>query len=134
VPALSERLDLRVAATDLAAAQLRHAARRFAEQHLVADAEGLELAVSEAATNAILHAYRDGPAGEIRLVMCPEPDRIVVVVRDWGAGMLPRPDSPGLGLGLPTMATLAELFAVEVPDNGGTLVRMHFPTRAANAA
>ena len=58
---------------------------------------------------------------------CAEPDRLVVVVRDWGAGMGPRLDSPGLGLGLPTIATLAASFDVEAADGAGTLLRMQFP-------
>ena len=116
------------------AGELRDAARRFAEGQGVADVDGLVLAVSEAAANVILHAYRDRGAGEIRLVMCSEPERVVVVVRDWGDGMVPRPDSPGLGLGLPTIATLADAFGVEAPDSGGTLLRMHFRKGDAAAA
>ena len=64
--------------------------------------------------------------------MCAEAEQLVVVVRDWGQRMAPRPDSPGLGLGLPTIATLAGAFVVEDADGSGTLLRMHFPySRAA---
>jgi anti-sigma regulatory factor (Ser/Thr protein kinase) len=121
-----DRLDLRVPAEPASVTALRHAAARFLERHRVPDPGALLLAISEAATNAILHAYVGEQPGLVRLVMCAEPERLVVVVRDWGNGMRPRPDSPGLGLGLPTIANLADSFNVEVPDGGGTLLRMHF--------
>jgi hypothetical protein len=43
-------------------------------------------------------------------------------------GMNPRPDSPGLGLGLPTIGAVAD--GVEIDDRaGGTVVRMRFALR-----
>src|SRR4051794_34539161 len=98
-----ERLDLRVPARAEAIPRLREAAVAFAREHAMPDPDAVGLAVTEAATNVVLHAYPDDGAGDVRLVMCPEPSRLVVVVRDWGAGMRPRPDSPGLGVGLPTI-------------------------------
>lgn len=130
----TERLDLRVPARAEAIAGVRHAVMEFAEAHRAPDAHGIALAVTEAATNAVLHAYRDGPPGEVRIVICPEPDRFVVVVRDWGGGMAPRPDSPGLGLGLPVIARLADDFRVEAATGSGTLLRMHFARSVACAA
>jgi serine/threonine-protein kinase RsbW/stage II sporulation protein AB (anti-sigma F factor) len=52
-------------------------------------------------------------------------ERLTVVVHDEGRGMLPRPDSPGLGLGLPLIATLAESLELGT-DGGSTEVRMTF--------
>lgn len=124
----TSRIDLRLPAEPRTVPTMRWAATRFAEKHAAADPAGVALAVSEAVTNAVLHAYDEGEAGEVRMVACAERDRLVVVVRDWGRrGMRPRPDSPGIGLGLPTVATLARDFTVEIPDGGGTLLRMHFP-------
>ena len=40
--------------------------------------------------------------------------------------MRPRPDSPGLGLGLPLIAQMAASFEVHERDSGGTEVRMRF--------
>ena len=125
-PPASERLDLRLPASVGVIRQLREAAVAFARVHELRDPDAVGLAVTEAATNVVLHAYPDGEQGDIRLVMCPEPERIVVVVRDWGHGMRPRPDSPGLGVGLPTIATVAGAFSVEAADGAGTLLRMHF--------
>lgn len=122
------RLDLRLPAEPRTVPTMRWAATKFAEKHAAADPSGIALAVSEAVTNAVLHAYDDGEDGEVRLVACAEPERLVVVVRDWGRrGMRPRPDSPGIGLGLPTVATIAREFNIEIPEGGGTLLRMHFP-------
>lgn len=128
----TDRLDVRVPARREQVAELRRAAVAFAGRHGY-DPGAVALAVSEAATNAVLHAYPDEP-GEVRLVACAEPGRLVVVVRDWGCGMRPRPDSPGMGLGLPTIATVAGAFNVEAADGAGTLLRMHFHREAVVAA
>ena len=50
-------------------------------------------------------------------------------VRDNGMGLVPRLDSPGLGLGLPLMAQLADRFDIfSSRDQGhrGVDVRLHF--------
>ena len=90
----------------------------------------INLAVSEAATNAILHAYRDraaGEAGDVRIVVRGNGDRALVVhVHDDGIGLAPRPDSPGLGLGLCLMAHETERFEVCKSPDGGTEVVLHF--------
>jgi serine/threonine-protein kinase RsbW/stage II sporulation protein AB (anti-sigma F factor) len=130
----TDRIDVRVPARPEHVSALRKAAQAFAAERGLPDPAAVGLAVSEAATNAVLHAYTDGGEGEIRLVCCSFDDRLVVVVRDWGTGMRPRPDSPGLGLGLPTIATLCGGFDVEAADGVGTLLRMQFPMRSARAA
>src|SRR3712207_7311397 len=49
------------------------------------------------------------------------------IVSDIGRGVVPRPDSPGLGLGLPLMSTLALSVAIgDGENNRGTEVRMSF--------
>ena len=50
-----------------------------------------------------------------------------VTVRDKGCGMAPRMDSPGAGLGLPLIASLADSFSVAAPPGGGTEVCMTLP-------
>ena len=81
-----ERLELRTQATPAAVPGVRRAVVDFAELHGVGIAPDVALAVSEAITNAVLHAYRDHSAGPVRVVACAEPDRLVVVVRDYGCG------------------------------------------------
>ena len=131
---LSDRLDLRLPARAESVPQIRHAMIAFARDHGYADAGAIGLAVTEAVTNAVLHAYTEGETGDLRAVACAKPDQLVVVIRDWGAGMGPRLDTPGLGLGLPTIATLTTSFDVEAADGAGTLLRMHFSRATAAAA
>ena len=107
--------------------------REFALAHDVSDTEAVALAVTEATANVVVHAYRDGDVGDMRVVACAEPTRLVVVVRDYGCGMRPRHDSPGLGIGLSTIGHLAAHFNVEAPDGAGTRLRMHFPRQPAAA-
>lgn len=125
-----ERLDVRVSAQPESISGIRRGVLAFVAERDAPDPHAIGLAVTEAATNVILHAYRDTAPGEVRVVVCAEDERFVVVVRDWGTGLRPRVDSPGLGLGLPIIASLATEFRVEAADGQGTLLRMHF-TRAA---
>src|SRR5579862_8635877 len=63
--------------------------------------EAIVLAASEAATNVVLHAYRDNAeSGEIELLVTRTAAELAVIVRDRGSGLTPRTDSAGLGLGL----------------------------------
>ena len=122
-----ERLELRTQATPAAVPGIRRAVVDFAELHGIGVPPDVALAVSEAVTNTVIHAYRNGRAGEVRVVACAEPDRLVVVVRDYGCGMSPHPDSPGLGLGLSVIGRLCTELNIERPDEGGgTRLRMCF--------
>jgi anti-sigma regulatory factor (Ser/Thr protein kinase) len=122
-----DRIELRMPAEPRAVRAIRDAARRFAVEHGARDTDALALALTEAVTNVVVHAYRDGERGDVRVVACAEPARLVVVVRDYGCGMRPRHDSPGLGVGLSLIGHLASHFDVEAPDGDGTRLRMHFP-------
>jgi anti-sigma regulatory factor (Ser/Thr protein kinase) len=84
------------------------------------------LAVGEACANAVMHAYDGGPAGRLRVVAEVRDSRLEVVVSDGGQGMAPRPDSPGLGLGLPLMASLASALELRPAAGGGTEVWLCF--------
>jgi serine/threonine-protein kinase RsbW/stage II sporulation protein AB (anti-sigma F factor) len=100
----------------------------FAVAHGASDPNAVALAVSEAVTNAVVHAYVDAPEpGEIEVIaQRVSEDCLEILVCDEGRGMLPRHDSPGVGLGLPLVATLAESFEVQARAGGGTQVRMAF--------
>jgi anti-sigma regulatory factor (Ser/Thr protein kinase) len=107
--------------------QLRHAAVAFAAGHgATAEIQGeIALAVSEAATNAVLHAYRvAAQPGSVHLDGQVAADAIRLSVRDEGCGMTPRVDSPGVGLGLPLIAKVTD--ELEVVCDGGTTVVMAF--------
>jgi len=100
------------------------AAEQGADRSLVGD---IALAVTEAATNAVLHAFIDREPGTVSATAETGPDAIVVSVVDDGRGMMPRADSPGLGLGIPTITQLAASCDIRVGRDGqGTEVRMTF--------
>ena len=91
--------------------------------------EGLRLAVSEAVTNVVVHAYRGQPPGPVTASIGVDKaaSRVVVHITDAGQGMGPRPDSPGLGLGLPLIASVAEeTTLLPGPSGIGTDVCMSF--------
>jgi anti-sigma regulatory factor (Ser/Thr protein kinase) len=86
----------------------------------------IKLAVTEACTNVVVHAYEDGEEGPLDVAATLVDARLIVVVRDRGRGIVPRPDSPGLGLGLPLIATLAESLELGTSADDETEVRMTF--------
>jgi anti-sigma regulatory factor (Ser/Thr protein kinase) len=90
--------------------------------HALAD---VKLAVTEACTNVVIHAY-PGDEGPMAVSATVQQGRLTVVVCDEGRGIVPRPDSPGLGLGLPLIATLAESLELGTGENDTTEVRMTF--------
>jgi serine/threonine-protein kinase RsbW len=107
--------------------QLRRAVAEVARRcGLTASAvNAARLAASEAASNAVVHAYRDHP-GNLRLLAKVEDGELHLVIADQGDGLAPRTDSPGLGLGLPIMAHVSERFEV-VSGPGGTEIHLAFP-------
>jgi anti-sigma regulatory factor (Ser/Thr protein kinase) len=129
-----QRFEMRLGAQPASVGRLRGDVVEFAEQIGFENTGPIALAVSEALTNVVLHAYRDTEAGDVRVVACDKPDRMVVVVRDYGEGMHPRADSPGLGLGLPLITSMADALEIEAAEGSGTLLRMHFMKPVAAAA
>lgn len=88
---------------------------------------GVKLAVSEAVTNVVIHAYVDAAQpGEVRLLASVEGNRVHVTVSDDGCGMIPRLDSPGLGVGLPFIAHHADTLDIGHNHGGGTTLQMSF--------
>jgi serine/threonine-protein kinase RsbW/stage II sporulation protein AB (anti-sigma F factor) len=84
----------------------------------------IQLAVSEAGTNAVIHAYRER-TGSLHVRAHVAGPELIVVVGDTGSGLAPRDDSPGLGLGMPLMASVTSHFHV-VSQGAGTEVHMAF--------
>jgi anti-sigma regulatory factor (Ser/Thr protein kinase) len=97
--------------------------------------DDIKIAVTEACTNVVVHAYRDGE-GLLEVEAWPDGHRLLVVVRDHGPGVAPRADraSAGLGLGLPLMATLSEEMLITTGADGANEVHMTFALAAADEA
>ena len=106
----------------------RHAVAEFATAQGAADGRlwAIKLAVSEAVTNAVVHATRDTDAATVLALEADICDGLLrVSVCDQGLGMRPRIDSPGVGLGLGIIATLTE--HVEIAEtNPGVRLTMTF--------
>ncbi|MDX6676680.1 MAG: serine/threonine-protein kinase RsbW [Solirubrobacteraceae bacterium] len=93
---------------------------------------GVKLAVSEAVTNAVMHAYVDASQpGDVRLLASVDGDLVHVTVSDDGCGMVPRLDSPGLGVGLPFIANAADTLDIGHSAGGGTELRMSFRVKVS---
>jgi anti-sigma regulatory factor (Ser/Thr protein kinase) len=89
--------------------------------------DAVKLAVSEAVTNAVMHAYVDADEpGDVHVVTYLRGSTLYITVRDDGMGMMPRLDSPGLGVGLPFIADTADTLDIASGDGGGTELRMSF--------
>jgi serine/threonine-protein kinase RsbW/stage II sporulation protein AB (anti-sigma F factor) len=119
-------LRLSVQAVPENVGRLRHAVADYARALGLTDPGAIALAVSEAITNAVVHGYRGRAPGLVTVEAKLARAGFVVVVEDDGDGVKPRPDSPGVGLGLPLLAQLATSFEVEESRSGGTRVRICF--------
>jgi anti-sigma regulatory factor (Ser/Thr protein kinase) len=109
--------------------QARRAVLDWAQRHVDDRAvlSDIALAVTEATTNVVLHAYRDrDEPGSVTIEARSNGDHLDLLVRDEGTGLTPRVDSPGLGLGLGLIAQVADSADVRAPESGGTEVLMRF--------
>ena len=90
------------------------------------------LAVSEACANVVMHAY-PGASGRVRVFAEWCGETVAVTVADDGCGIVARPAVPGLGLGLPLIAALADALDVRGgPDGCGTEASMRFVVRTTS--
>ena len=112
---------------------VRHAFGALGEAFAVDEQilSNIRLAVTEACTNVVIHAYPDGREGPLEVFATLREEKLEVVVRDEGLGIAPRADSPGLGLGLPLIASLTESVQLGRDDDERTEVRMTFPLSGA---
>jgi serine/threonine-protein kinase RsbW len=90
----------------------------------------LKLALTEACTNSVRHAYAGGE-GLVEIVYELHPDRLVVEVRDQGEGFEPPSTSAGLdgedlsegGLGIAIIQALSDEFELGEGTQGGSRLR-----------
>jgi serine/threonine-protein kinase RsbW len=94
---------------------------------IAVDRDAIGVVVSEAVTNAVIHAYRDRERpGEVHVSARLDDDGVEVAVVDDGVGLSPRVDSPGVGLGMPLIADLADRVEISHRHLGGTRVIARF--------
>jgi anti-sigma regulatory factor (Ser/Thr protein kinase) len=116
-------LDLSLTADPKVLVDVRHLLRRWLRHHGANDAQTLEitLAVTEACTNAIEHAYSPAPA-KFTLTASAAEGRLTFVVSDAGRWRPPRGQDRGRGLTI----IRAAMDDVEVnPSETGTEIVMH---------
>jgi anti-sigma regulatory factor (Ser/Thr protein kinase) len=123
-PSSAGRLELELPAQPRSVASARHAVEDLCSGEAL-DHQAVAIAVSEAVTNSVIHAYPAGVDGRVRLVATLQPASLVITVADRGRGMTARADRPGLGVGLDLIAQLSN--GVEIDDrSSGTTVTMRF--------
>ncbi|HYY63479.1 MAG TPA: ATP-binding protein [Gaiellaceae bacterium] len=90
----------------------------------------LKLALTEACTNSVRHAYREGRRGQVEIVYQIEPDRLVVEVTDDGEGFEPsnlagdgNGDLNEGGLGIAIIRAVADEVEIGVRESGGSRLR-----------
>jgi PAS domain S-box-containing protein len=111
-----------------AVAAARHEITSFAAAHGVSETilRDVALAVSEACTNVVVHAYRDTDPGVMHISARRDDDGLEVSVVDEGGGVRPRADSPGVGLGLQIIARTTQRFDVRDAPGGGAELVLRF--------
>jgi serine/threonine-protein kinase RsbW len=121
-------MELALAARAENIAIIRHALGGLGEAYGVPEPKlsDIRLAVTEACANVVVHAYPDGQDGPMEVHASIGDAELMVRVRDWGRGIGPRSDSPGLGLGLSLIAALAETVQLAHGGEEHTEVRMTF--------
>ena len=112
------------------AGEVRRQITEFAAAHgvsrrLQAD---IALAVTEAVTNVVVHAYPEGRVGSVSIAADIEQGELEIVVTDHGAGFRPG-TSPGLGAGLSIIAETTSEFAIREHPPTGIELWMRFDLR-----
>ena len=105
-------------------------ARRFDAPEACVD--DVRLAVSEAATNVVMHAYEHEAEGAFRLMAVVSEDQLLVIVEDDGRGLSSPARTPGLGAGLRVMRETAEQALFRERDRGGSSVQLRFALSPAS--
>ncbi|MEA2218970.1 MAG: serine/threonine-protein kinase RsbW [Solirubrobacteraceae bacterium] len=107
-------------------ALLRHVMRGFRDAYAIGPStmDDIVLAVSEAATNVVVHAY-GRRQGTMTIVASMQDGRLHVLVRDHGCGILPPADTPMLGHGLALIEHVAASLEI-VGSSAGTDILMTF--------
>jgi len=90
------------------------------------ETDSVRLAVSEAATNVVMHAYDGTGPGEIHVTAAVHDRTLSVLIADDGLGLRASRNNQGHGCGLIIIAKCADGIALEQRPTGGVEVRMRF--------
>ena len=114
-------------ATAASVPRARHDLTAYASQAGVAEdqLDRIRLAVSEAVTNAVRHAYRHTRGG-VHVTATAMDGELWVQVADEGCGHQTPATDPGLGWGLALIAHACDDFILAERSEGGTQARMRF--------
>jgi serine/threonine-protein kinase RsbW len=107
---------------------IRHVLGAFGEALRLDDelVEDLRLAVTEACTNVVRHAYPPDQTGPVEISIQPLEEHVSVIVSDHGRGIGTSSDTTGPGLGLPLIAAIADVVDLQPVQGGGSRVAMTF--------
>lgn len=124
-------LDVALEATPACVPQARRVVCAIAAQAGACeeDLERVALAVSEAVTNSIVHAYGGSGRGHIQLMAAAVGDELSVLVADDGCGLGSASASPGLGLGMGVIEYSVDSLTITTRATGGTMLEMRFNLR-----
>lgn len=120
-------------ADNVGLARLAVAAVAGQAQFSLHDIEEIKVAVSEAVSNAVIHAYRGRPDGWIQMDVELDASGITIDVEDWGSGIKDiaqarepaySEDPERMGLGFVFMESFMHGFEVESTVGKGTRVHM----------
>ena len=120
------RYEVELPAAPAAVATARHAASQFGDFHEAAS-ERIGLAVSEAVTNVVLHAYPGEAIGPVQVTGWADDDAVHIAVRDFGVGLTPDPGRRG-GWGLTVIGSVADHVVISSTEFGVEIV-MRFVRR-----
>ena len=101
-------------------------------QGIAVDRDAIGVVVSEAVTNAVVHAYRDRDAtGNVHVSATLDDEAVEIGVADDGTGMRPRVDSPGVGLGVAADGAISPTSSRSTERGGGTRIAARFALMGA---
>jgi anti-sigma regulatory factor (Ser/Thr protein kinase) len=119
-------LELRTGSHPASVTEARKGVAAYAEA-AGANRRDVELAVAEAVSNAVVHAFVGRDSGVITVrAELDGPNELLVEVGDNGSGITTPARSPQAGFGLPIIGAVTDSVEIHTGDRG-TRLEMRFP-------